>query len=89
MVAELNVYLQAAQLLSTYGFSCLAIQAATCRSFQPYRDVPEVKSYVAMFSHTGNMDDFTVDVNELDAGRKEWRLTALCFAAAMYDTGDL
>lgn len=48
-----------------------------------------MKSYVAMFSHTGNMDDFTVDVNELDAGRKEWRLTALCFAAAMYDTGDL
>lgn len=55
---------------------------------------PETKAYIKMFrprnppSKTFWLDGIYGD-SWADDAAKEWRLTALCFAAAMYDTGDL
>lgn len=79
----MNVYLQAAQAIARnhYWFSCAAVK--NCGG--------DDALYERMFWPKNRPSDWCWLEGQFKTPEEdtEWRLTALCFAAAMHDTGDL
>lgn len=97
----MNVYLIAAELIEEKRdvYSCVAIDRVSYGTSLGNKPVSkEALTYGEIFSpdptHTRGFwlsgEFMSKDGDGANAvARREWRLTALCFAAAMHDTGDL
>jgi hypothetical protein len=95
----MNVYLEAAKLLvrkPTVEYSCNAIGTVLWLNGKPTESA--VRDYAALFSPNQPLDADEAWLTNTGHSKRalapgqeaaEWRLTALCFAAAMHDTGDL
>ena len=88
-----KIYLKAAESLTSGGataFSCVAIDKAS-EKLKGFKEWSHADDYGEVFSPDNcKNDDFWL-IGQFDSftEKHEWRLTALCLAAAMAEEGDL